>query len=81
MESRIIHSKRGVRRRPSRYSAKQSQASVDENTSKELDIERDLRQLYIPDNYKSKALQIRISNPLFLIMIPNHNHKSVDDNS
>ena len=53
----------------------------DESTSKELDIERDLRQLYIPDNYKSKALQTRISNSLFQIVIPNRNYKSVDDNS
>ena len=55
--------------------------TCDESTSKELDIERDLRRLYIPDNYKSKVLQTRISNPLFQIMIPNRNYKSVDDNS
>ena len=47
----------------------------------ELDIERDLRQLYIPDNYKSKALQTRISNPVFQIMISYRYYKSVDDNS
>ena len=36
---------------------------ADESTSRELDIERDLRQLYIPDNYKFKYYK-----PAFLIL-------------
>ena len=54
-------------------------------SSKELNIEWDVRRLYIPDNYKSKlqiqALQTRISNPVFQILIPNRNYKSDADNS
>ena len=35
----------------------------------------------MPNNYKFKALQTRISNPVLQIMIPNRNYKSIADNS
>jgi len=53
----------------------------DESTSKELNVERDLWHLYILDNYKFRHYKSPISNPVFQIMIPNRNYKSVDDNS
>jgi len=62
-------------------SAERGHKLADESTSKELDIERDLWHLYILDNYKFRHYKSPISNPVFQIMIPNRNYKSVDDNS
>ena len=63
------------------WAARQMQMSVLHKMDLELDIERDLRRLYIPDNYKSKHYKLALLNPVFQILIPNCNYKSVDDNS